>query len=79
MNYALYPVLETLPPLVKIHSRYRERQYEKLEQLQEELTDLSINVNWPDEELSQEQEEKMRDRMRAIRKEIDELEEELGL
>lgn len=77
MNYALYPVLETLPPLVKIHSHHRERQYEKLEQLQEELTDLSINVNWPDEELSQEQEEKMRDRMRAIRKEIDELEEEL--
>lgn len=79
MNYALYPVLETLPPIVKTHSHYRERQYEKLEQLQEELTDLSINVNWPDEELSQEQEEKMRDRMRAIRKEIDELEEELGL
>lgn len=79
MNYALYPVLETLPPLVKNHSHYRERQYEKLEQLQEELTDLSINVNWPDEELSQEQEEKMRERMKEIRDEIKEIVEELGL
>lgn len=79
MNYALYPGLETLPPLVKIHSRYREKQYEKLEQLEAELTDLSINVNWPDEELSQEQEDAMRERMKEIRDEIKEIEEELGL
>lgn len=79
MNYALYPVLETLPPLGKIHSRYREKQYEKREQLEAELTDLSINVNWPDEELSQEQEDAMRSRMKEIRDEIKEIEEELGL
>ena len=79
MNYALYPVLKTLPPLVKIHSRSREKQHEKLEQLEAELTDLSINVNWPDEELSQEQEDAMRERMKEIRDEIKEIEEELGL
>ena len=79
MNYALYPVLETLPPIHRVKSRHRERLYEKLEELEREFTDLSINVNWPDEELTAEQAEAMRERMKAVRDEIDEIEEELGL
>ena len=74
------PKLKTMPPVCHPYaSRNREEKYEKLVELEHDYTDLSVELYWPDEELTLVQKEELSERMELLRDQIEEIKEELGI
>ena len=74
------PKLNTLPPVYYPYaSRNREDKYEKLVELEHDFTDLTVELYWPDDELTLAQKEELSERLERLRYQIEEIKEELGI
>jgi tRNA A37 threonylcarbamoyladenosine biosynthesis protein TsaE len=71
---------EAFPPVYHpFADLYREQLYERLSELDATLAELTVELRWPDEELTEEQEEEMEIQIQILQDDIREIEGILGL
>ena len=75
------PRIEQMPPRCRpaFNARYCEDKYETLVELEHDYTDLTVELFWPDDELSLAQREELTERLELLRDKIEEIKEELGI